>query len=125
MTLPVALLVDLHISPKTVEVLRGAGYAISRVSDHLPATSSDEQIVELATRLHSAIVTQDLDFSALIARSGSASPSVLSLRIGNVAHQHVTNLLLDVLPMIQKELEQGAIISVDDFGIRIRPLPVG
>ncbi len=125
MTLPVALLADLHISPKTVEALRGAGYAISRVSDHLSATSSDEQIVELATRLHSAIVTQDLDFSALIARSGSASPSVLSLRIGNVAHQHVTNLLLDVLPMIQKELEQGAIISVDDFGIRIRPLPVG
>jgi len=122
--LPLKLLADLHISPKTVDALREGGYTISRVTDHLPPTATDRQIIDLAERLHAAILTQDLDFSALVAKSGKSSPSVLSLRVGNVSYRHITELLLILLPTIGKELEQGAIISADDTGTRIRLLPV-
>lgn len=118
------LLADLHISPKTVEVLRQRGYTISRVTDHLPSTATDLQIIELAERLKASILTQDLDFSALIAKTGRTFPSLVSLRVGNTSHQHITRLLLAVLPGIQKELQQGAIVSVDDEGMRVRPLPI-
>ena len=118
------LLADLHISPKTVEALRKSGYAISRVTDHLPPTATDQQIIELAERLQASILTQDLDFSALIARAGKTFPSLISLRVGNASPQDITRLLLALLPTVEKELLEGAIISVDDAGIRIRPLPI-
>ena len=117
------LLADLHISPETVHNLRKNGYIISRITDHLLPTATDREIIQLAGRLQAAILTQDLDFSALVAKSGKKSPSILSLRIGNVSHQHVTSLLLTILPAIEKELEQGAIVSVDNVGMRIRLLP--
>ncbi|MBI5755882.1 MAG: DUF5615 family PIN-like protein [Nitrospirae bacterium] len=118
------LLADLHISPKTVSALLKNGYDISRVTDYLPPTSSDIQIIDLTERLNASILTQDLDFSALVAKSGKVSPSVISLRVSNVSPHRITSLLLTLLPMIQKELEQGAIISVDDAGVRIRLLPI-
>lgn len=118
------LLADLHISPKTVDALLKNGYEISRVIDHLPPTSTDMQIIDFAERLNAAILTQDLDFSALVAKSGKVSPSVISLRVSNVSSHRITSLLLTLLPTVQKELDQGAIISVDDAGVRIRLLPV-
>jgi predicted nuclease of predicted toxin-antitoxin system len=118
------LLADLHISPKTVETLRQAGYAISRVTDHLPPIASDRQILQLAERLEATILTQDLDFSALVAKSGKTFPSVVSLRVGNASPQRVSRLLLTLLPTVEGELQEGAIISVDDEGVRIRLLPI-
>lgn len=118
------LLADLHISPKTVHALRKSGYTISRVTDHLPPTSTDRQIIDLAEQLQASIVTQDLDFSRLIAKSGKTLPSILSLRLGNVSYERVTDILMRLLPTIEKELEQGSIISVDDTGVRVRILPI-
>ena len=124
MTLSLKLLADLHISPKTVVALRLSGYAIERVTDYLPAIATDCQIIALAERLQASILTQDLDFSALIARSGMSAPSVVSLRVRDASPRYVTALLLRLLPAIEKDLEQGAIISVDEAGIRVRLLPV-
>lgn len=115
---------DLHISPKTIEALRKSGYTISRVTDHLPPTATDRQIIELGERLQASIATQDLDFSALIAQAGKTFPRLISLRVGNASPQEITMLLLALLPTVEKELSEGAIISVDDGGIRIRPLPI-
>ncbi|MBI5198043.1 MAG: DUF5615 family PIN-like protein [Nitrospirae bacterium] len=119
------LLADMHISPLTVQALRKNGYDISRVSEYLPPTASDEEIIDLATRQHAVILTQDLDFSALIAKSGRSGPSLLSLRLGNAAPLRVNQLLLTILPTLIEELEEGSIVSVDDAGIRVRKLPIG
>ena len=48
---------DVHISPITVSSLQEAGYQIRRVTDFIPANSSDKQIVELAIQKASVIVT--------------------------------------------------------------------
>ncbi|OGW30723.1 MAG: hypothetical protein A3J81_07240 [Nitrospirae bacterium RIFOXYB2_FULL_43_5] len=58
---------DIHISPITIQELKNRGYNIVRVTDKLPATSSDAEIIQLAYREQAVIITQDLDFSALIA----------------------------------------------------------
>jgi len=71
----VRLLEDLHIAPRTVEHLRRLGHDVVRVSDVLPTTASDESIVARAIEEGRVIVTQDLDFSAIIALSGGRVPS--------------------------------------------------
>ena len=119
-----SFIADVHISPFTVNQLKKNGYEISRITEFLPATASDEQIIELARTKKAVIITQDLDFSALIAQSGETTPSVISLRVGNAEPQFISQLLQTIIPQIEKELFEGAIVSVDEIQFRIRKLPV-
>jgi predicted nuclease of predicted toxin-antitoxin system len=64
------LLADVHISPRTVTFLRGLGHDVVRVGpDYLRPTASDANIVAAAITDERIIVTQDVDFSALVALS--------------------------------------------------------
>ena len=118
------LLADLNVAPRTVEFLRSLGYDIARVDALLPATASDAEIVEVALREGRTILTQDLDFSALVALSGRSGPSVLSLRISSSRVERVNQRLREVLPAVAAEIESGAIVSVEDDGVRARSLPI-
>jgi predicted nuclease of predicted toxin-antitoxin system len=115
---------DIHISPLTVNELQKKGYNISRVTDKLPATSSDMEIVELAYQEKAVIITQDLDFSAIIAQSGLNGPSVISLRVAHIKPDIITSILIRVLPLLEAELCEGAIVSIDEKEYRIKKLPV-
>jgi predicted nuclease of predicted toxin-antitoxin system len=68
------LLADVHISPRTVTFLRGLGHDVVRVGpDYLRSTASDADIVAAAITDERIIVTQDVDFSAIVALSGSGA----------------------------------------------------
>jgi len=118
----VRLLADLNVAPRTVEFLRSLGYDIARVDALLPATASDAEIVEVALREGRTILTQDLDFSALVALSGRSGPSVVSLRISSSRVERVNQRLREVLPAVAAEIESGAIVSVEDDGVCARAL---
>ncbi len=120
----IKFIADVHISPLTVEELKKSGYNIIRVTDKLSATSSDNEIIQLAYQEQAVIITQDLDFSAIIAQSGLNSPSVISLRVANAKPDIITRILITVLPLIEVELTEGAIVSIDETEYRIRKLPV-
>ena len=61
------ILADLHISPRTVDWLREAGHDAVRVNDALHPRATDAEIVDEAARSGRVILTQDLDFSAIVA----------------------------------------------------------
>ncbi|WP_423819297.1 DUF5615 family PIN-like protein [Salinibacter ruber] len=73
----------MNISPLTVNVLQQAGWDAHRVSTPLSADASDESILAYAAETDQAVCTQDLDFSALLAVSGRAQPSLITLRLSN------------------------------------------
>jgi len=115
---------DIHISPLTIKELQKKGYDIIRVTDKLPATSLDKEIIQLAYQEKAVIITQDLDFSAIIAQSGLNGPSVISLRVANAKPDIITRILITMLPLIEAELREGAIVSIDETEYRIKKLPV-
>lgn len=116
------LLADLNIAPRTVSFLRGKGYDVTRVSD---ANGADSRIVELARQQGRAVLTQDLDFSAIVALSGETDPSVISLRLGSSRVDDVNTRLAVVLPVIAHDVSAGAIVTVEDGRVRSRLLPIG
>lgn len=118
------LLADLHISPRTVEHLKSLGHDVVRVSQVLLPTSSDHQIIAFAARDRRAILTQDLDFSAEIAVSGQAFPSVILLRLSSSRIETVNTVLSDVLPALEGDVRDGALITVEDHRLRRRRLPL-
>lgn len=77
-----------------------------------------------AAETDQAVCTQDLDFSALLAVSGRAQPSLITLRLSNPSPQIVTDRLLDVLPAVTKDVQQGAVVIIEDRATRVRSLPI-
>ncbi|MEY3333000.1 MAG: hypothetical protein RLZZ176_1300 [Cyanobacteriota bacterium] len=117
-------LADVHISPLTVAALKLQGYDILRSTDLLPATAADIDILELARVEGRIIITQDLDFSMLIAVGKYNQPSLVTLRLSSAKPDVITQRLLEVLPLLEEELSQGSALTIDDNSVRIRKLPI-
>ena len=120
----IRLLADVHISPKTVADLQKQGYEIMRSSEVLPANAPDINILEFAGTENWVVLTQDLDFSMLVALSRYSQPSLITLRLSSAKPDIVTQKLLDVLPQLEEALQEGSAITIQDESIRIRKLPV-
>lgn len=114
----------MNLSPVTVEDLRREGYDVIRVSDLLPVDAPDSEILELARQRDAVVVTQDLDFSALLALSGYDRPSLITLRLTNTDPYLVSERLKQVLGQVEQRLNEGCAVTVDDANIRIRNLPI-
>ena len=110
----IRLLADVHISPKTVGDLQKQGYKIMRSSEFLPANAPDINILEFARTENWVVLTQDLDFSMLVALSRYSQPSLITLRLSSAKPDIVTQKLLDVLPQIEEALQEGSAITIQD-----------
>jgi predicted nuclease of predicted toxin-antitoxin system len=72
------LVADVHISPLTVKSLKSQGYDIARSTDFLPVNAADIEILEFARVEDRIVLTQDLDFSMLVALSNYELPRSLA-----------------------------------------------
>jgi len=120
----VKILADQHISPRTVEFLKGLGHDAVRVSERLPHNAPDSTILAMALAEGRVVLSQDLDFTGLIATSGNNAPSLIVLRLGSPNVEHVNEVLQAILPVVDKAVQIGAIVSVDDERVRVRRLPI-
>ena len=117
-------LADMNLSPSTVAELASDGIDIVRVSSLLPVNASDKEILDLARREGQTVITQDVDFSSLLALGGYNRPSLITLRLLDTAPDLVTRRLREVLPSIEAALCKGSAITIDDRNMRVRELPI-
>jgi predicted nuclease of predicted toxin-antitoxin system len=90
----------------------------------MPASASDEEIISCAAGEQRCVITQDLDFSALMALSGCRSPSNITLRLASARVDHVNDVLERALPQCVDDVTAGSLITIEDHGIRCRSLPL-
>ena len=108
----IRFLADMNISPQTVEALQRQGRDIVRVSQALPVTASDREVLAFARRDERVVVTHDLDFSALLAIGGYDSPSIMTLRLAVSDPETVTHRIVEALPAIEGALRQGSAVTI-------------
>lgn len=117
-------LVDMGISPKTVDYLQRLGHDARHLHaeglDRLP----DSDILKKAREERRVLLTHDLDFGELIAASEASTPSIVIFRLQEMRPTQVNRYLHGVLLRHQSELEHGAVVSVSEGQIRIRTLPI-
>ena len=118
------LLADVHISPTTVQYLNRLGHDAIRATSVLPPAAPDDDIVAKAIELGRAMLTQDLDFSDIVALSGKADPSLITLWLSDSRVENVNRVLASVLPTLEEEVDRGIIATVEDNRVRTRRLPV-
>jgi predicted nuclease of predicted toxin-antitoxin system len=86
---------------------------------------TDEEIFAKAMAERRIIVTADLDFGAILARTGSAAISVTVLRITNPRADRVVALVRRVLADAVADLIRGAVVLVEETRFRVLHLPLG
>ena len=124
-TPPVKTIADINISIRIVAALRERGHDIVRVDAFLPPTASDAEIADLAARLGATILTRDQDFAALLAMSRANAPSLINLRHSRTDAAFLADLLDAILRQHGDLLLAGAILTVDERGVRAHLLPIG
>jgi predicted nuclease of predicted toxin-antitoxin system len=117
-------LTNMNISPLTVEQLRKNGWNIVRVSEVMDRGSKDIDILIYAQQQNKVVIRQDHDFSAILALSGYGKPSLINLRLENPKPDLVTSRIIEVVSTMEKELEEGVVITVDETSARYRNLPI-
>ena len=120
----IRFLADMNISPKTVASLKQQGWNIIRVSQLLPINAPDKEILNLARNEERVVITQDLDFSALLALGGFDRPSLITLRLSTSDPDSITKRLLETILELEDILTKGHAITIEDSSIRIRRLPI-
>ena len=117
-------LADAGISPKTVALLNAAGHDAVHVRQIGLQRASDADIVRRARQEGRVVLTFDLDFGQILALGVAGSPSVVIFQLSDETSTSVNWRLEAVITERRAELEQGALILVEDGRYRMRPLPI-
>lgn len=118
------LLLDQGLPRTAAALLRERGIDTVHTGEIGLATAEDAEILQLAAAQGRAVVTLDSDFHALLAHTGSRSPSVIRIRIERLRAQATAELLIRVVSDWQGDLEAGAVLTVQPGRIRFRRLPL-
>jgi len=120
----VKLLIDMNLSPDWTTFLSDNGVEARHWREIGDGTAPDTEIMSFA-RAHEYIVfTHDLDFGHLLAATNARGPSVIQVRTQDPTPAAVGQLVLSALADLQKQLERGALVTIEPSSLRSRVLPL-
>jgi len=97
----------MNLSPVWVDILTFHDIEAIHWSRVGKANTADSEIMEFA-RLHGyAILTHDLDFSAILAGNRRKEPSIIQLRTGDIIPDNAVSLVISALGQWATEIEAG------------------
>lgn len=119
------LLIDMNLSPRWVDALSLAGLKAVHWSQIGAGDAADVEIMSYAALHDWCVFTHDLDFSAILAATGAARPSVIQMRSDDVSPEALSEMLVSAIQQHDEALEHGALLTLDPSKARVRILPLG
>ena len=118
------LIIDENLPPRWHDFLAPRGITAThwRLIGNLG--DSDDTIFDYACEHGAIIVTQDLDFTRILALRGTRLPSVIQLRVQCPTPEIIGQALLEVLENHRLKLLEGCLITLDHNRHRLRLLPL-
>jgi predicted nuclease of predicted toxin-antitoxin system len=118
------LLLDQGTPRSAAALLRQAGFDTVHTGEIGMAKAADEEMLHRAAVEERVVITLDADFHAHLALSQARKPSVIRIRVEGLRAEEFTELLQGVIQQCADDLESGAMISVQEFQVRVRRLPI-
>jgi predicted nuclease of predicted toxin-antitoxin system len=120
----VKFVVDMNLAPSWVTRLTRLGFEAVHWSTIGAATAPDDEILAWAREHGYVVITNDLDFSAILAAISSQAPSVLQIRTQDLLSDAAVNFVATAIEAFRPDIEAGALLSIDETGTRVRMLPL-
>ena len=70
------------------------------------------------------LITNDLDFSAILAATSGRTPSVVQVRTQDLLSDAAVRIVTTAIGTFRTEIEAGSLLSIDEGETRVRLLPV-
>ena len=118
------LLLDQGLPRSAAALLRNAGFDAVHTGEIGLARAEDAIILDEARSSGRVVVILDADFHTLMALSAATSPYVIRIRIESLRGEDVAMLVQEVLSRCTRQLEAGALVSVQKGRLRLRHLPL-
>jgi predicted nuclease of predicted toxin-antitoxin system len=118
------LLLDQGTPRSAATILRRAGFDAVHTGEAGLGEAEDSEIIRRATLEDRVVITLDADFHRLLALAQAQKPSVIRIRIEGLRAEEFSRVAQKVLHKCADDLKAGAMISVSDFQIRVRRLPI-
>jgi len=118
------LLIDMNLSPRWAGTLTDAGFETAHWSTLGPANTPDHEIMAFAVANDHVVLTNDLDFGAILAAANAEKPSVVQVRAENLQPEAIGEQVIEALRRMNSELEGGALVTIDTKKTRLRILPL-
>jgi predicted nuclease of predicted toxin-antitoxin system len=118
-------LVDMPVARRVAEWLRAQGHDATHTAERGLQRATDADLFRVAAAEQRIVLTLDLDFGAIAARSRGVAVSVLLLRLADLRGPAVIARRAEVLPVAAPELLRGAVVTVEESRVRVRRLPIG
>jgi predicted nuclease of predicted toxin-antitoxin system len=120
----VKLVVDMNLSPSWAARLTRLGFEAVHWSTIGAPTAPDDEILAWAREHGHVVITNDLDFSAILAATSGQTPSVLQIRTQDLLSDAAMNSVATAIEAFRPDIEAGALLSIDESGTRVKMLPL-
>jgi predicted nuclease of predicted toxin-antitoxin system len=104
------------LSPSWVERLKRHGFEAVHWSTIGSATAPDVEILAWANEHQFVVITNDLDFSGILAASAGATSSVVQIRTQDLLSDDAVSAVASALEVHREDIERGALLSIDEGG---------
>ena len=118
------ILVDMNLAQRWAELLSRHGLEAIHWSAIGSPKAKDAEIMACARDNGYAVLTRDLDFSAILASTGEATPSVIRIRTADARPETIFEPVFHSISGLIAEIEKGAIVTIDMHKIRLHILPL-
>lgn len=118
------LLLDMNLSPALADALTAAGWDTRHWSAVGSIDAADAAIMLWARANQRVVITNDLDFSAILAATRASGPSVVQIRAQDLSPTALSTKLSALLSSHEAALRAGAILTYDVSSARLRMLPI-
>ncbi|MDR1374792.1 MAG: DUF5615 family PIN-like protein [Treponema sp.] len=117
------ILIDMNLAFRWADMLSVRGVSAVHWAAVGPANASDGNIMTYARTNGYTILTNDLDFGAILAATHSGKPSVVQIRAADTRPKQLLETVYNALIHLNGEIEQGALVTIDIKKTRIHTLP--
>ncbi len=114
----------MNLAPKWTRELGGRGIDAVHWSSIGAPNASDAELFSWAATNGRVVLTCDLDFTRMLALTGSKGPSVVLLRARDTSAGSLGRRVAAVLQDHAEDLARGALVTVDEAKNRIQLLPL-
>jgi len=114
----------MNLSPRWVEALRRANIQSAHWYSIGDPKASDHDLMMYAAQFGYIVLTNDLDFGAILAITHGEKPSVVQIRSDSLDPDVIGDLVVSALRQLEQELRTGALLTIEPSNTRVRLLPL-
>jgi predicted nuclease of predicted toxin-antitoxin system len=118
------VLVDMNLSPRWVTALQGAGIEACHWSAVGAPNAPDADVLRWTAENGFVLLTNDLDFGAILASSGANIPSVIQFRTEDLRPEVLAGRVASTIAQLTQALADGALVTIEPARERVRILPL-